>query len=404
MKVALLMAAVAVLSDCSLAQSVPAGQVSTRITAVRKASVEKTTPPAGLETKPASLIISAIDHRLLLSNASDATADTVLNSMDGTLTAKEALSRATSAANALPADQMPIAQKAMQEAATAVAVTAITDCPEQAPDGKNYTYPHHWLPVGHCASDGVKDFFNLSNTLSIATTVQYLYNPVQSTSQLSADLFTGTFPFGFQAILSGTATAGSSTTAAASSQSGSGASSPSSTDSVATAVAKLEQGGDFNVRFPYPIYFQSGQKGALYALTSPAIGFDVSGLTGQNTITQSTEYNFNLPLEIFGQTGSLETDSGVSSATLYFDAKPSMELVSPDFATTIGLKSSRYFFLMQADAGIEFAKSARVGFQYFYGPSEVYQAPTTTGTTMKTNRITGLHLVVSFTPGSSKKS
>jgi len=69
---------------------------------------------------------------------------------------------------------------------------------------------NHWFPVSGCSPDAVQNFFQVSGSLSIANTVHYLYSPNQSTNQSGTDLLTATFPLGFQAILSGTATAGGS--------------------------------------------------------------------------------------------------------------------------------------------------------------------------------------------------
>jgi hypothetical protein len=122
------------------------------------------------------------------------------------------------------------------------------------------------------------------------------------------------------------------------------------------------------VRFPFPILYHVTSGYGVYMLSSPSIGFNVSGLSAQNTITESTEYNLNLPIEFYAQTASIEQTNGVANALLHVDVKPAMELVSPAFATAIGLKSNRYFFLGQAAAGLELYNSVRVGFQYFFGP------------------------------------
>ena len=174
---------------------------------------------------------------------------------------------------------------------------------------------------------------------------------------------------------------------------------------MSTAVSKLEQGGDFNVRFPVPILYHVTNSYGLYMLSSPNVGFMISGLTGQNTITQSTEYNVNVPLEFFAETTSIPAGSGNAqsgNAALFFDIRPATEVVSPAFASAIGLKSNRYFFLGQVSAGLSILQIMRVGFQYYFGPSQVYQVPSTTGTTTKTGKVGGLHLVVSFTPSKSK--
>jgi hypothetical protein len=300
------------------------------------------------------------------------------------------LSAAVSAAKS----SLPTNSTVKTQALEAVA-SAKDSIPTQPPCLKNtdgtYTFTL-WFPTAGCSPDGVTDFFKVSGAISIINSVHYLYNPNQSTNQIGADFFTVTFPLGFQSVFSGTATAGSSQPSGTSITT-------TSTESVSTAVSKLEQGGDFNVRFPFPILYHVTSKYGVYMLTSPSVGFNVNGLTGQNTVTESTEYNINVPLEFYAQTASIEQTQGSSDALLYVDLKPAAEVVSPAFATAIGLKSNRYFFLAQAAAGIEFHNSVRVGFQYFFGPSQVYQVPTATGTVTKTGKVGGIHLVVSFSPG-----
>jgi hypothetical protein len=306
------------------------------------------------------------------------------------------------------AQSMPVGQITRQITKTESAPTTTKTPPGEKPttgeaktttrctknsDG-NYAFKV-WFPTAGCSPDGITDFFKVSGAISIINTVHYLYSPNQSTNQIGSDLFTATFPLGFQSVFSATATQGSS-------QPSSTSTSTSSTDSVSTAVSKLEQGGDFNVRFPYPMLYHVNGSYGVYMLTSPSVGFMVSGLSGQNTITESTQYNINIPLEFYAQTASIEQSQGSSNALIYLDVKPAAEIVSPAFATAIGLKSNRYFFLGQASAGLEFYNSVRVGFQYFFGPSQVYQVPTTTGTVTKTGKVGGVHLVISFSPPKSK--
>jgi len=326
--------------------------------------------------------------------ASTALSSSQINQMLQPLAAARSLPDAVASATAN-------APQSGQEAADAV--QAVNTASQQAAPSPNckvksnsgYSFAKAFFPVAGCVPDAITNFFSVSGSMDIANNVQYLYNANQSTNQINADFFTATFPLGFQAILSGTATAGSSQPASSSSTSG-------QTESVSTAVSKLEQGGDFNLRFPVPVFYKAKANNyGIYALSSPAIGFNVNGLTDQNTITDSTEYNVNVPLEVYFQTGSIEQVANVSSALLYVDVKPAMELVSPAFATAIGLTSHRYFMLGQADAGIEFSGSVRVGLQYFFGPSQVYQVPGAGGSTTTNAHLGGLHLVVSFNPKKS---
>jgi hypothetical protein len=357
----------------AIAQSIPPGQVRHQI--------------QGVEAQRLVTFRRVFDENVEATDISDDSAERMSNSLDNVVTLQDA--KVVIGAN-LPNGALERVHA--QEAAAKALVVAKAAKPPRCTEESDGSYSFRlWGPVFGCSSDAIVNFFHVSSSVDIANDVQYLYNAKQSTNQINADLFTGTFPLGFQAVLSGTATAGSSQPAT------SGAD-PAQTDSVDTAVSKLEQGGDFNLRFPVPLLFHRTDKYGIYALSSPAIGFNVSGLTSQNTITESTEYNVNVPFEIYFQTGSIEKVAGVSSAMLYADFRPSMELVSSAFATAIGLTSHRYFLLGQANAGIEFSGGVRVGLQYYFGPSQVYQIPTTNGSATTKTHLGGIHLVVSFSP------
>jgi len=291
-----------------------------------------------------------------------------------------------------------------------------------APASTNYTFNRKLFPLWHKGCDAnngaaVLAYFAVDKSGVLANRTQYLYNAKQSTNAINADLFTGTFP-GFQVVLAGTATAGSSQTAnptgmgtpATSAMlfepraSTTAATSTPQTDSVQAAVAKLEQGGDFNVRFPAPIARKIGSVGGFDVKLMPNIGFMVDGLTGQNTVTESTEYALNIPLEAYFELGSYEKTAGISNVVLYGDFKPGAEVISPGLKSAIGLTSNRYFFLGQASIGVELMNSVRMGVQYFLGPSQLYASTNATGigTTQTTDHVGGFHLVVSFSPSSNK--
>jgi len=255
-----------------------------------------------------------------------------------------------------------------------------------------------WLPlVGlGCNDAAVLAYYNVGKTTTIANQAQYLYNAAQSTSQVNADLLTTTFSGGIQVVLAGTATAGSSQPAAAANGTASTTATP--TDSVATAVAKLEQGGDFNLRLAYPLAQYAGPKLHYTMSLFPNLGFAVNGLSSQATITESTDYTGNIPLEFYSELGSIPNAG--TAAVMYADAKMGGEFLTSDLASKIGTNST--FFLGQFSAGIEFEKSLRIGFQYFVGPKQAYCVPNTTGCTAVTGSMSGVHLVVSFNPSFNK--
>ena len=279
-----------------------------------------------------------------------------------------------------------------------------------------YQYQYRtWFPLigPGCTNVAILGFFSANKAAETANNVKYLYNAQQSASQVTGDLVSATFAPGIQAVFAGTATAGpgessSSTTSVTSGGTAGSTSSGSATptDSIATSVAKIETGGDFNVRFPAPILYHSGGHYRVTGFTSPNVGFNINGFSGQNTITQATEYSFNVPLEFYAQTQSIDpTSDGIASAVLFLDLKPAAEVISSDLAQKIGLTGSRGFFLGQAAVGIEFSQSFRISFQYVYGPRQVYQTNTSTGSpTTTSSRIGGFHLAVSFSPQKSKTS
>lgn len=240
-------------------------------------------------------------------------------------------------------------------------------------------------------------YFQVGKTTTFAGQAQYLYNAEQSTSQINADLMTATFSPGFQAVLAGTATQGSSQPASVtSSSSGTSASGSSqTTDSVSTTVSKLEQGGDFNLRFPFPLVYGTKGNSALAMTFTPNVGITINGVSGQNTITESTNYSLNVPIEAYGQLLSIPTPTQ-DPAIIYGDVRYGLEWISSDLAQKIG--TAEVFGIGSISTGLEFVKSIRVGMQYFFGPAQAYCVPSTNGgCTPATGNVSGFHFVVSFT-------
>jgi len=209
-------------------------------------------------------------------------------------------------------------------------------------DAPEYAYPA-WFPLWgkNCHSDDeVEYFYSEGDKLfSAAEQVRYLYNAQQSASVISADLLTATFQPGLQAVLAGSVTAGSSngsttttttTTSSALPRDATTTTATSSTDSAATAISKLESGGDFNVRFILPLLWASKGSASITGNLIPNVGFTVNGLTAQNTITDATEYSFNVPAEFYGQLTSTAKSS--TAAALFVDLKPQGEFISKTLA------------------------------------------------------------------------
>ena len=278
-------------------------------------------------------------------------------------------------------------------------------CVVTNPNTSSATYSYRWyFPVWgpSCTEKAIENFFNVESTATFVNTGRFLYNPDQTTGQASSDLVTATFPLGFQAIVAGTATTGTPQTTV-SATNGSTTTTSSQTDPVAAAVAKLESGGDFNVRFMVPLLSNITGGYSLLGFASPSVGFTLSSVNSttsgsgasatQSAVTEASQSYFNIPFELQWQTASYD-----SVASIFFDAKPGYQIVSPTFAKSIGLKNND-FFLGQFSAGIEFSNSFQLGVQYFLGPSQVYTLTSPSGTsTPTTTHIGGLHVVVTFSP------
>jgi hypothetical protein len=290
-----------------------------------------------------------------------------------------------------------------------------------------YQYPP-LIPLwraGCHADDQIENFFSQGGLLTAGNAAKYEYNAQQSASIINADLLTTTFQPGIQLVLAGSATSGSSgslsttttsTTsamlsavmprAAATTGAATTTTSTSSSDSVSTAVSKLESGGDFNLRIPLPLL--AAQKGptSITGQLTPNIGFLVNGLTSQNTITDSTQYSFNLPLELYGQLTS--TTNAATPAVAFFDIKPAGEFLSKTLAQKLGPSVPTGMFLGEAAIGVEFAKKVRISAQYVYGNASVYQNSASTSTSggtaataTPTQTVSGFHFAVSFATSST---
>jgi hypothetical protein len=170
-------------------------------------------------------------------------------------------------------------------------------------------------------------------------------------------------------------------------------------------MAKLQAGGDFNVSFPMPWLYAANTKQSMSGYFTPNVGFNINGFSGQNTITQATEYSINLPAEFYGQLYSIEKSSnGLPAASLFIDLRPAGEVISTQLAKTIGPGNSKFFFLGQAAVGIELAQSIRISFQYAYSPKRIFQPNPASGLSSPTQSVNGFHLAVSFSPQNAKKS
>jgi hypothetical protein len=275
-------------------------------------------------------------------------------------------------------------------------------------DTKQFDYQAStFLPATRnpCGQAGVLAFFNVTKNATFGNTVSYLYNPKVGANQFSSDLITAVFPEGFQVVLAGTGTVPTG-------QSSSGTTSPptsqTTSDPVALAVQKIESGGDFNLRFSFPVLSTLPKSTVWSTYLQPSVGFVLGNTSTQSNsagaqvqYSSSNQYVISLPFESYFATSSITGDNsnGLTTATLFADLRYGGNILSPEYQKTIGIPN-RIFQLGQASAGINFAGSFRIGVQYFFGgPKQAYVLANASGQTTNVNTsIKGFHLVLTYSP------
>lgn len=268
------------------------------------------------------------------------------------------------------------------------------------PTNQVYGYKSWGPTIGPgCTSQSVANFWNLDKGYAFAQSVRYLYGVTASSNTIQADLFTAAFSPGFLMTFSTAVTTGSSTTPTAGSSTTTPSSTGQTTDSPATAISKLETGGDFSLQGAFPVlrWDMSANHGLfLETMADPRGGFSVSGLGSQNTITQGTDFNLFYPIETYLQLASIQGATS-DDATFFADARVGGQHLSTDLANKLGLGTN--FFLGQFSFGVEFKQAVRVSFQGFVGPSGNYY--TAGSTTPATTNVNGWHVVVDFMPSAA---
>lgn len=256
--------------------------------------------------------------------------------------------------------------------------------------------PHWWLPLWLQDDDTVVCFYQTSGAVDAISQVGFLYGFGGGDSKtLTSDLVSIQFPGGLQATLGQSVTMGTSTTTSVTTITTPSTGSPSQSttqqtmDTPATAIDKLEQGGDIFVKFQYPLAYGNGVHwgGSLFAV--PKVAGNFSGFGSEATITQANEYNFNVSVEAYGEWRAIG-DTGL----MYADVRSGWQHVQPEFAQKIGLGTNN-FALTQFAAGIEFAKLVRFGFQRFVGPAPAF------GVTQ--SELSKWHLVLQLVPKPKEK-
>jgi len=248
-----------------------------------------------------------------------------------------------------------------------------------------------FLPLKTADIDLTNCFYNVKSAFAPITQVKFLYGFGGGDSKtLSSDLTSIQFPTGWQLTLGQSVTAGTSTqttvttTTTPTSGQPTTSSSTLTTDTPATTIAKLEQGGDVFVRGAYPVFYNNNKSAAGYMVFFvPRLNANFSGFGSQATITEATEYNYNLSMEAYSE---LRGDKGL----LYGDIRTGFQWIQPEVAQKLSLGTQNKFGLTQLAFGVEFAGLVRIGAQRFVGPSAAF------GTTPAS--LSQWHIVMSLVP------
>ena len=249
-----------------------------------------------------------------------------------------------------------------------------------------------YFPLWHKGEDVVECFYNESKAVAPLNEVKFLYGFGGGDSKtLSSDLASIQFPGGLQANLGQSVTMGTSTSTAVTTTTTPTGGSPTqttsmlTTDTPATTISKIEQGGDLFVRFEYPLLYDNKQNWGGMVFAVPRFAGDFSGFGSEATITQANDYNFNVSIEAYGEWRAFQ-DGGL----MYADLRTGVQYIQPEVAQKLGLGSQNKFGLTQFAAGIEFAKLVRFGFQRFIGPSGAFG--------VAQSELSKWHLVLSLVP------
>ena len=304
--------------------------------------------------------------------------------------------------------------------------TAQTNVGTAQPDDTKCEEPSHWyLPTSKLSMDessSVQCFYNSNQFYSVASKVEYVYNPAGSANTVSGNILSGQSDpqlGGFQLALVGnasssTCTPASSTTptnagvrpldtagTAASSTCGTaGSDDNSNSPSLQQAIQSLEKGGDFGLQGVWPFLDARSTYLQVIGMLTPKAGFTVNGLTDQNTVSNATEANFFIPVETYAQLDLCQcTDATDNKFSFYADYRGGLESTSSAFAQNA--KLGHHNFGMQFLAiGIVINGSVRISGQRYFGPKQAFVD--SSGNQVTADNFKGWQMGIQFTPTNLK--
>lgn len=284
----------------------------------------------------------------------------------------------------------------------------------------NCVEPQAWLvPLSRprVSNATINCYYNATSNVAFATEAQYLYNPAGTANTISGNLASLQFRGGVQLTLAGNANTNSCSNAGTNTSNGGGtdsttnstnstcgsSTSGASAPSLQQDVQTLTQGGNFALKALWPIVNARGKNMQLMSVLAPKMGFEISGISGQNTATGATNVNGNFSSETYFQLDAIPPkDGGDSPGSIFLDYRAGAEHVTSAFAQSAGLKSGTNFGLQQFSAGLVVSGFLRISAQRYFGPEQAYVS--SSGSTVSVNNFKNWQLVIQLVPSNTKTS
>ena len=136
-------------------------------------------------------------------------------------------------------------------------------------------------------------------------------------------------------------------------------------------------------------------------MATPRVSFNINGIGGQQTPTDSTNTIWFVPAEGYFEWDAIPQPGSTNSLMgFYADVRAGYEHVGSNFAKSIGLSNGNFGFT-QVSFGLIIFNSFTLSAQRFYGPSQV--VTNSTGTTVTVNNY-GWSFQLQLSPTSAVQS
>ena len=242
-----------------------------------------------------------------------------------------------------------------------------------------------FFPLAKVTNDEcIRDFYNSSNINPIGQ-VRFLYGFGEGSKALSAELIPLLFKTGLRLSFGTTVTSGGN---------GKSSGAPGNTSTRDETIAQIKNGGDFFINAVYPVVAVANKDrtAAFYVIGDARFGFTFANLGSEATITDTTQNQFQVYGEAYGQFASLPI-TGETTGYIFADYKVGKLHVGQDVATALGLTDTTYT-TNEIAVGVHFNGFVRVSFQRYLGNPAIYN--------LSASEASRWHFVLELAPKTSK--